>query len=246
MDRMLYLSMTGAKQIMLAQTANTHNLANVSTTGFRADLTAFIDLPVNGPTYDSRVYSVSQDNGVDLTPGGLMTTGRELDVAIRGEGYIAVQAPDGTEGYTRAGDFQLSETGQLTTGAGRPVIGSGGPVAIPPFEKLEIGTDGTISIRPVGQEASTLTVVDRIKLVNIPNGEVIKGGDGLLRSTEEASVPADASVQLVSGTLEGSNVNPVTAMVNMIELGRKYEMQVKMMHTAEETERAADALMRVS
>lgn len=250
MDRMLYVAMSGAKQIMLAQAVNNNNLANVSTSGFRADLDAFRSMPVFGPGYPSRVYTVTERPGTDMSTGSLTTTGRELDVAVNGQGWIAVQAPDGSEAYTRAGDLRVSINGQLETGAGHSVLGNGGPIAIPPFEKIEIGADGTISILPVGQAPSALAVVDRIKLVNPPSRDMEKSVDGLMRVkgpvNGQGDAPADAAVNLTSGVLESSNVNAVEAMVKMIELSRHYETQIKMMRVAQENDVAATQMMRMS
>lgn len=245
MDRMLYVAMTGAQQMMQATAANNHNLANLNTTGFRADLSQFRSMPVFGEGYPTRVYAMAERPGVDFTPGALQSTGRELDVAVQGEGLIAVQAFDGTEAYTRAGNLKISSNGILTTGAGQPVLGEGGPVAIPPAETVEIGTDGTISIRPLGQEANTLAVLDRIKLVNPPLAQLKKGEDGLLRLAEDAVAPAEASVSLASGMLEASNVNGVDAMVEMIALARQYEMQVKMMQAAEDLDASSAQMLRM-
>jgi len=246
MDRALYVAMAGAKEIMQAQTVNANNLANVSTNGFKADLNAFMSVPVNGPVYQSRVYAVDGGNGVDLSPGAIQATGRDLDIAVQGEGYIAVQAADGTEAYTRAGNLKLDAGGQLLTGAGHPVLGSGGPMAVPPAEKIEIGADGTISIRSLGQSAATLSAVDRIKLVKIPTDQLRKGDDGLLRVTPGNEPSTDATVRLVSGALEGSNVNAVDSMVTMISLSRSYEMTVKAMRSVEDNDRAASEVIKLS
>lgn len=241
MDRMIYLAMSGAKQVALAQATNSHNLANASTPGFRADLDALTSLPVHGPTHASRVYASDERAGVDLDPGVVSATGRDLDVAINGAGFIAVQAPDGTEAYTRAGDLRVSAAGLLSTGAGHAVMGNGGPVAIPPFERIQIGADGTISIVPLGQGSASLAVIDRIKLVDPPRAAIDKRPDGLLGSAEPAA--ADAAVRLESGALEGSNVNTVDALVNMIELARLFEMNVKTMQAASENEAATNRLL---
>ncbi len=245
MDRMLYVAMSGAKQIMLAQAVNNNNLANVSTAGFRADLDAFRSMPVFGPGYPSRVYTMTERPGTDMSAGALTTTGRELDVAVNGQGWIAVQAPDGSEAYTRAGDLRVSVNGQLETGAGHPVMGNGGPIAVPPFDKIEIGSDGTISILPIGQAPSALAVVDRIKLVNPLQRDMEKGVDGLMRVKGSDAAP-DATVSLAGGVLESSNVNAVEAMVKMIELSRHYETQIKMMRVAQENDVAATQMMRMS
>ncbi|MFT5175264.1 MAG: flagellar basal-body rod protein FlgF [Gammaproteobacteria bacterium] len=243
MDRMVFLAMSGAKQIALAQANNSHNLANASTPGFRADLQAFASLPVNGPTLASRVYASGESVGVDLDAGVVTSTGNNLDVAISREGYFAVQAPDGSEAYTRAGDFRVSAQGLLTNGAGHPVLGNGGPVALPPFERIQIGTDGTISIQPLGQSGNSLAVVDRLKLVNPDPTTIEKRPDGLLGTTQ--AVDADGAVRVQSGALESSNVNTVEALVNMIELARMFEMNVKTMKTASENDAATNQILRL-
>ncbi len=245
MDKMIYVSMAGASEFMNLQTVVAHNLANVTTTGFRADLLRYESVPVAGDVYPSRVYAVAGDTGVNLSPGPLRTTGRDLDIAVDGDGYIAVEALDGGEAYTRAGNLQINQVGQLLTGAGEPVLGNGGPIAVPPFEKIDIAADGTISIRPVGQDATALVVVDRIRLVRPDPALLVKNEQGLLvRRDGEVSVP-DASVRVASGVLEGSNVNAVEAMVTMLDLSRQFELQVKMMETADRNEQAAAELLRL-
>jgi flagellar basal-body rod protein FlgF len=244
MDRMLYIAMTGAKQTLVAQTANTHNLANASTTGFRADFEAFRAMPVFGHGQPSRVYAMAERPGVDLSSGTVYATGRELDVAVNGDGWIAVQGKDGREAYTRAGDLRISN-GLLVTGAGHLVLGNGGPISVPENEKIEIGNDGTISIRPLGQAPNTVSVIDRIKLVNPPKADLIKGGDGMLRLKSGAVLPADENVRVVGGSLETSNVNAVEAMVDLITLSRQFEMQVKAMRTTEEIDQSAQQLLRL-
>jgi flagellar basal-body rod protein FlgF len=246
MDRMLYVAMTGAKQTMLAQTANSHNLANASTSGFRADFSAFRAMPVFGNGYPSRVYAMNERPGVDLAPGVIIASGRDLDVAVNSEGWIAVQAPDGSEAYTRAGDFRISTNGVLVTGAGHPVLGSGGPIALPPAEKVDIGSDGTISIRPSGQSAAALSTVDRIKLVNPAHADLYKDDFGLMRAKPGVTVEADARVTVTGGNLESSNVNVADALVNMISLARQFDIQIKAMHTTDENETASAQLMRLT
>ena len=245
MDRMLYVAMSGAKQVELAQAANTHNLANVSTSGFRADLAAFRAMPVFGPGYPSRVYAMAERPGVDLSPGVVSATGNDLDIAVRGKGWIAVRAPDGSEAYTRRGDLRISANGALETGDGLAVLGNGGPIAIPPSEKMDIAADGTISIRPLGQAATALAVVDRIKLVKPNEEDLLKGQDGLMRLKDEGTTPPDATVQLAIGSIEASNVNPVDALVNMITLARQFETQIKLMHSASENDAASAQIMRL-
>ena len=247
MDKLLYLASSSGKEIMRAQAINSNNLANANTTGFRQDFAFARSLAVQGAGADSRVYSQTRGQASDMSAGVVKTTGRELDMAIRGDGWFAVQGDDGTEGYTRAGDLRITPGGMLTTGAGLPVLGNeGGPIVIPPADKIELGTDGTISILPRGQDPNTMVVVDRIKMVNPDMTQMKKGNDGLFRMANGEPVAPDAGVQLISGALETSNVNPVDSMLKMMELGRKFELQVKMMEKANEMDNASMALMRMS
>ena len=245
MDEMIYTAMTGAKQTEYAQAINSNNLANLSTTGFRADLHAFSSVPVEGPGVDSRVNAVVDSYGTDFAQGSIQNTGRDLDIAVRGQGFIAVQAPDGGEAYTRAGDLRVETGGLLSTGAGYLVMGDGGPVALPPNVSLLIGNDGTISVQALGQGPETLTIADRIKLVNPDPSTLAKGADGLFYLEEGAIADADASVKISSGTLEGSNVNVAMTLVNMIELARQYEMQVNIIKSSEENADAAAQMMNI-
>jgi len=245
MDRMLYVAMSGAKETMRAQTVNNHNLANASTTGFRADLAAFQSRAVDGSGFASRVYTQSTSNGWDRQQGSLQSTGRDLDIAVNGPGWIAVQGADGKEAYTRAGDLQLDATGQLTTGTGRPVLGDGGPIVVPPYSSLFFAADGSISIVAQGQSPQTTSTIGRVKLVNPENDQIERGDDGLFRMKDGSSAAADAAVKVGSGVLETSNVNAAEAMVNMIELARHFEMQVKAIKTAEENGQAAQQLLRL-
>lgn len=245
MDEMIYLAMTGARQTEYAQSINSNNLANVSTTGFRADLHSFSSVPIEGPGVDARINAVVESYGTDLTQGPLSTTGRDLDIAVNGNGYIAVQAPDGREAYTRAGNLHVEAGGLLATGAGHLVIGDGGPVAIPPNSSLLIGSDGTVSIQPLGQGPETLAIVDRIKLVKPEIQNLEKGEDGLLHAKDGSDADADASVTLIAGALEQSNVNVAKTLVNMIELARQYEMQINVIKSSEENADAAATMMRL-
>lgn len=244
MDRFLYISMSGAKETLRAQTANNHNLANASTTGFRADMSAFQTRAVAGSGYASRAYATNSTTGWNPTQGALTATGRDLDVGINGSGWIAVLGKDGREAYTRAGDLRVDPSGMLMTGAGLQVMGEGGPISVPPNTSATIGSDGTISVIPLGQGAETTAMIGRIKLVNPPDAEMVRGEDGLFRNSSGADVPADASVKLVTGSLEASNVNTADAMVNMIELARRFDLQVKAMRTAEENAATAAQLLR--
>ncbi len=246
MDKFLYIAMSGAKETMRAQTANNHNLANASTTGFRADLSAFQTRAVEGSGHASRAYATNSTTGFDQTQGSLVHTGRDLDVGVQGEGWIAVQGRDGREAYTRMGDLRIDSAGLLLNGAGLPVLGDAGPVSVPPNASVMIGSDGTVSIVPLGQGPETTALVGRIKLVNPPAESLTRSDDGLFRQKDGADAPADANVQLVSGVLESSNVNVADAMVNMIELSRHFELQVKAMRTAEENAAAAAQLLRAT
>ena len=246
MDKYLYLSMNGAAQAMLAQQNNANNLANISTVGFKASLEHFQSNPLSGPGYADRVYAQNELSGADFRPGALMTTGRDLDVAINGDGWIAVQAPDGSTAYSRRGDLRIDPTGLLQNGAGQIVLGEGGPISIPQFESLEIGRDGTISVRADGQSASSLVAVDRLQLVRGENAQMRRGEDGLFRSADGLALLPDASITVTSGALEASNVNAIEAMVRMIDYARYYEHQVKLMNLASENDAASARLMRLN
>jgi len=245
MDKMLYVAMTGAKETLRAQAVNNHNLANVSTTGFRADLAAFQSRAVDGTGYASRVYATNGTVGWDSNSGAMLSTGRDLDVAINGPGWIAIQGPDGKEAYTRAGNLHVDSTGQLMTASGRPVLGDGGPINIPPYTSIFFARDGSISIVAQGQTPDTTSTVARLKLVNPAEADIERGDDGLFRMKDGSEAPPDAAVQISSGELESSNVNAAAAMVNMIELSRQFEMQVKAIRTAEENGTAAAQLLKV-
>ena len=246
MDRMIFISMSGAKEIMNAQTINTNNLANSGTTGFRADFESSLSRPVYGAGYPSRVYASVDDSGVDFNKGTIVSTGRELDMAINGEGWFAVQSPDGSEAYTRAGDMHIDSLGRLTNGAGNLILGNNGPISIPQYARINFGADGTVSIVPLGESAETLAVIDRIKLVNPEMQQMQKGADGLMRLDNGESAVADAEVSTVSGSLESSNVNSVESMVRMIELARQYEAHIKLMRAAEDNDKAAAQILQMS
>ncbi len=246
MDRMLYVGMSGARQRMLALRSINNNLANATTTGFREDLNQFRSMPVYGPGHPTRAYAMDERPGINFAQGPLQHTGRDLDLAIDGEGWFAVQAPDGSEAYTRNGNLNIGPGGLLITGAGHLLMGDNGPIALPPAESITIGRDGTISIRPTGQTAEALVEVGRIKLVNPPREDLEKGDDGLIRTKNGAFATPDINVRLQQGALEGSNVNAVQSMVEMINLQRQYEMQVKMMKTANDNAEAAESLLRIS
>ena len=251
MDRSLYIAMNGAKQTLLAQAANANNLANTQSTGFKSDLEQFTSKPVTGAGYPTRVYSVNEKPWVNVTPGAMQTTGNNLDVAINGEGYFAIQGVDGKEAYTRAGDLRLTTTGLLQNGAGLSMLGQAqggkvGPITVPPAQKLTIGSDGTISIIPLGSgNATTQQIVGRLKLVNLAPNNIEKLGDGLLHAKDGNPVATSGDVKVSQGVLEGSNVNAVSAMVDMIELARNFELQVKAMKSVDDNSAASAKLMQM-
>ena len=245
MDRLIYVAMTGAKSTLEQQASVAHNLANVSTTGFRAEMNAFRAVPVQGEGGATRTFVVDSTTGADFAPGPIQHTGRDLDIAVQGKGWIAVQAADGTEAYTRAGNLRLSPNNELVTASGNAVLGDGGPVAIPSDTRITIGGDGTVSTVPTDNRVSQSSTVGRIKLVNPPEGELERGGDGLFRLRSGGAVPIDDSVRVVSGAVESSNVNPVECMVSMITLSRQFDMQMKLLQNAESNARQASQLLGI-
>lgn len=246
MDRMLYVAMTGAKQILEAQGTVSHNLANVATTGFRADLHAFSSQTVPGAGFPTRVNTVNEGGAVSMETGPIASTGRALDVAIDGEGWFAVQARDGTEAYTRMGNFRLTPEGNLETATGLPVLGDGGPVSLPPADEIAVGGDGTITIVGQGTAAATAAAIGRLKLVNPPAGGLVKGPDGLMRLKSGGAAPADANVRVIGGALEGSNVNAAQALVEMIEFQRLFDMQIRMLSTADTNAQISQRLLQAA
>ncbi|MFQ5643471.1 MAG: flagellar basal body rod protein FlgF [Thiogranum sp.] len=243
MDRVVFVVGNAGKQLMLAQAVNANNLANANTNGFQAEMAKFSSRVVGGAGFHSRVFAVAGNNSASFEKGEIQRTGRTLDVAVNGNGWIAVQAPDGKEAYTRAGNLHVNINGQLLTRADYPVLGDAGPIVIPDNQKLEIGSDGTISVRPLGQQPNTLAEVGRIKMVSPDKEELEKGPDGLLRMRDGRDAPASTDVSLVSGALESSNVNGVEAMVNMISLARMFDVSVKIMSTAKEMDERTTQIM---
>jgi len=246
MDKLIYVAMSGAAETLNAQAANNYNLANASTAGFKANLSTFQTRSVTGPGYASRAYATDSSVGWDPTTGVEVTTGNPLDVAVQGSGFIAVQDASGAEAYTRAGDLHIDPSGRLMTATGHQVIGEDGPISIPPAATTTIGADGSISIVPMGQTPLTIAKLAQIKLVNPPAGSLQKGADGLYRMADGTTPAADANTTLASGVLESSNVNLPSCLVNMIELSRRFELQIKSLHTAEDDGNSSAKLLQSS
>lgn len=239
MDRLIYLSMAGAKATLQRQDTLANNLANASTNGFRAEMQAFRAVPVRGDGATTRAYVLESSVGHDTRAGPVETTGRPLDVAMQGNAWLAVQALDGTEAYTRAGSLHVNAEGQLMLPSGLPVNGDGGPITVPANARVDVANDGSISAT-VGNNKPT--VVGKLKLVT-PEARLERGSDGLFRAADGADLPTDATARLRSGALEGSNVSAVETMVSMIAAARQFEQQMKMLQGAEQREQGASKLL---
>jgi flagellar basal-body rod protein FlgF len=246
MDRLIYTAMTGAKHALEQQATTSNNLANATTTGFRAQIDQFRAVPVQGAILPTRAFVVDSTTGSDFRGGAIQHTGRDLDVAVQGDGWIAVQATDGTEAYTRNGSLKMDENGVLLTGSGLTVLGDGGPLSIPPGRNIAVAKDGTISLVPDGSAATGLTSIGRLKLVNPPETDLVRGDDGLFRLRDGNPAEADPKVSLISGALESSNVNVVDEMVNMISLARQFDMHMKLLQHAENNDSKAGQLLSMS
>ncbi len=246
MDRLIYTAMTGAKHVFMQQAGTANNLANASTIGYKAQEHRFRAVPVLGEGMPTRAFSVDASVSDVLDQGPLMFTGNNLDIAVQGKGWIALQMPDGSEAYTRAGGLQVDVNGMLQTKAGHTVAGDGGAINIPPDNNISIGFDGTVSVISTFGEQNNVNVLGRIKLVNPPEGELVRGADGLFRQRSGQPAPADENVSVAPGTLEGSNVNVTDAMVNLISLSRQFEMQIKLLQTADTNAQRADQLLSLN
>jgi len=247
MDRLIYTAMTGASQTLSRQAAVAHNLANVSSTGYRAEEHRLRAVQVQSNAQQkglpTRAFAVDASTHTDYAPGPMIVTGRPLDMAVQGAGWIAVQLPDGSEAYTRNGSFEINVNGIVQTRNGLPVQGDGGAITIPPDVKISVGVDGTISVLPESGAQNTVSVIGRVKLVNPPEADLVRGDDGLFRLRDRSAASIDETVKLASGHLEGSNVNPAEQMVTMISLARQFEMQMKMLSTADANDRAATQIL---
>lgn len=239
MDRLIYLAMSGAKATLQRQDVLSNNLANASTNGFRAEMAAFRAVPIRGDGASTRAYALETTIGHDDRGGPIQTTGRDLDVAMQGKAWLAVQGNDGTEGYTRAGALEVNAEGQLVTATGRTVLGDGGPITLPAGARVEVAADGTLSAT-VG--TGRPQAVGRLKLVT-PEAPLKRGEDGLFRAADGNELDADPNARVLGGALEGSNVNPVESMVAMIAAARQFEQQMKSLQGAEQREQAAARLL---
>ncbi|MCB5183782.1 flagellar basal-body rod protein FlgF [Methylobacillus gramineus] len=233
MDRLIYTTMTGMKHVMEQQATTSNNLANATTTGFRSQIDSFRAVPVISDGLPTRAFVVDSTVGANFNSGVIQTTGRELDVAIRDQGWFAVERADGTEAYTRNGNFKLNENGVLQTQEGLTVVGDGGPITIPPESKVAIANDGTVSAVSTNVVPIITNLIGRLKLVNPNDTDLVRGTDGLFEMKNRAPLEADANVTVASGTLESSNVNVVEEMVNMITLARQFDLQTKLLQNAE-------------
>ncbi|WP_231758130.1 flagellar basal body rod protein FlgF [Microbulbifer elongatus] len=248
MDRLLYTAMSGARQSMEQQSVVSNNLANATTSGFRAQLYALRAVPVQGDALlATRTSVVASTPGADFRSGPVNATGRELDIALQGNAWLAVQSSDGSEAYTRRGDLQVDATGMLSS-AGHPVMGENGPVIMPLGARISIGVDGTISAIGAGEDPEALVQVARLKLVTPDDGGLQRGTDGLFRAVPDMAgnvipLAQNEQARLISGSLEGSNVSPVESMVAMIDNARRYDMQLKVIESADENGRQADSLL---
>ncbi|QEI07218.1 flagellar basal-body rod protein FlgF [Pigmentiphaga aceris] len=246
MDRSLFIAATGTRELMRRQDIQANNLANASTPGFRAELAAQRTAPVSGGNLlSTRAYAVESASGADLTPGAMMATGRTLDVAIQGDGWLAVQTANGAEAYSRGGSLAISQNGQLVDAGGRPVVGEGGAIAIPPDSDVDISHDGTITAIALNDRAQA-QIVGRIKLVNPTRAQLSRGEDGVFRSTNGQPLQADNTVRLAAGMVEGSNVNAIESMVNMISSARHFEMQTQFIENTKQNQQAATQLLSLT
>ncbi len=243
MDRVIYIAMTGAREVTRQQAAVSHNLANVSTHGFKQELSVFRALPVVGEGAKTRAFVAETTPRTDFSQGAIQMTGRALDMAVEGSGWIAVQDAGGQEAYTRMGHLQISQNGILQTSNGLNVIGDAGPLSLPPDQDVLVAKDGTVSTVPIGRNLAAVAIAGRIKLVNPPETDLVRGEDGLFRLAGGQPAEADANVRLISGALETSNVNPAQALVNMVSLARQFEMQMKVISNAEDNHRSADKVL---
>lgn len=246
MDKSIYVSMTGASEVFTAQAVKANNLANLSTPGFKAALVNQQTTEIYGDGLPTRAYAQSDVPGYDLSEGTVRTTGNDLDVAIKGDGWLVVTNEEGEQGLTRRGDLSLNSNGELVNGAGFYIEGAGGRIVIPPSEAMSIAEDGQISVVPIGADPSTKVIIDKIKLTNVQDESTLRlREDTLFDQGDGSSFEDDISVLITSGALESSNVNAVNELVDLISLTRKYELDVKMMSTAKENDESLAQLLHI-
>lgn len=247
MDRLAYTSLSAMRGAMARQAAVANNLANANTTGFRAEIAAQQTLWVQGGGLEARATASEEVLAADMRPGTIAETGRDLDIAIATEALLAVQGKEGDEAYTRRGDLVRADSGLLTTGDGHPVIGNQGPITIPPADSVKIEEDGRIWIVPAGGDPNQPQEIDRLKLVSPTGSKIKKPLDGLFRveGNDGGALPADPTARLITKSLEGSNVDPTKALVDMIEASRAWDNQMNLITSARDMDTSAADLMRL-
>ena len=245
MDRLLFVAANSARHVEHAQAVRAHNLANVSTDGFRGRFAETFARTIEGDGLPGRSYGLARSSGFDFSPGVVRETGNPLDLAVQGQGLFSVQLPDGSEAYTRSGAFRVDAFGRMINEAGYQVVGGSGPIVLPPYETLVVAADGSISVRPAGQGAETIVQIDRLKLVNPSPDEVERTLPGLFTPIEPGLLPGEEAIRVSSGTLESSNVNAMTELTEILSLARRFEVETRLMKSAEQNDEAASQLLRI-
>ncbi|MEP0356998.1 MAG: flagellar basal body rod protein FlgF [Paraglaciecola sp.] len=246
MDKLLYIAASGANQDLVGASVRANNLANAQTTGFKAQLEQARAMPAYGEGLPTRVFSMTESPSNDYEGGTMIQTGRELDLALQGDGWFSVLDANGNEAYSRNGSFELGPNGELKDSHGNAIVGDFGPIFLPiPVSNIDIANDGTLSVQPQGAPETVLEEVGRLKFVNPNVANMQRGTDGLFRMKDGEVAAEDPTVTIRTGFLESSNVNPVEEMVSMITLQRHYEMQVKLMKRAESMDTRGNQLLRI-
>jgi len=246
MDRLIYTAVSGMADSMIRQGALASNLANAQTIGFRAETFDSTPVALTSPTsLGARTMVTTGVLGADMSAGSIVETGRTLDIAMQGEVMLAVQVADGSEAYTRRGDLSVSPSGALVNGDGRPVIGSGGPITVPPGAEISIGPDGSVLMADPAMPDQPPQVVDRVKLANWQGSQIVKGTDGLFRVRDGGVLPADEEARVQVGALEQSNVDITRILVEMVQAQRLFDMRTKLVATAKELDEGGASLMRI-
>jgi len=229
MDQGVYTAAAGAMAMELRLAVIANNLANVDTVGFKKDHVNFEKyvkqletLPLAEGEYQRVAEDViTKEYYIDTTQGSSRLTGNPLDVALIGDGYFAVST-EGGERYTRAGSFQRSVDGLLVDPQGNPIQGEGGDIPLGKGE-VRIASDGTVNID--GQ------VVDKLKVVDIPDDQLVKSGRNLFGVKAGYDPVAAENPQIQQGSLEMANVDAIKEMLGLVETQRAYDMFQKMMRT---------------